>query len=432
MPLVQKALGPDIAAAVFRGAEEGRRREEAKELSKYRGLQMEAIQADIKTAEIARRKEERIRGLRQEALGGGPVSALGVESLGQAQDVQKIRAEQQKQLTEAITRRWPIIKAMPDGADKQAEMQSLIAAATRGGLLDENGPGSGAGAADQLSFMAQNDPQAFESVVDQVLGGDQKRLPAGGIVTFENPAGEVRRVDMTTPEGRQQALALGSEWVKRPSRQEVGEPGAFGVSKADVSKSTLAAIQSALNVTSVSQSLRKFQKAFAKAGAGAAGLRALTGEKVGGFISQFMPELGEAFTKGVAGGLSQAELADLRVNSAATVAALIQPFTGEGSARISEPERELVQDLMGTVRDPTSTPPALERSINQALKLSITILDKEAFAIGQTPIDVHSDEGIKEFLGLLSRLGMNQTTAIETVRQIQLQRELFGALGVGR
>lgn len=233
MPLVQMRPGPNITEAVSRGAQERRAEKEFKQLTKFRGLQMEAIQADIKTAEIARRKEERIRGLRQEALGGGPVSALGVESLGQAQDVQKIRAEQQKQLTEAITRRWPIIKAMPEGVDKQAEMQSLIAAATRGGLLDENGPGSGAGAADQLSFMAQNDPQAFESVVDQVLGGDQKRLPAAGIVTFENPAGEVKRIDMTTPEGRQQALALGSEWVKRPSRQMV-QTGPFDIQKQEV------------------------------------------------------------------------------------------------------------------------------------------------------------------------------------------------------
>ncbi len=173
MPLVQKRPGPDIAAAVFRGAEEGRRREEFKELSKFRGLQMEAILADIKTGEITRRKEERIRGLRKEALGGGDaITALAIADPDEARKVQAIRGEQQKQLTESITRRWPLIKAMPDNLDKQKELMTMVAAVTRGGLLDEKGPGSGAAIADHFENMIRAGQfREIEAIVDQALGG---------------------------------------------------------------------------------------------------------------------------------------------------------------------------------------------------------------------------------------------------------------------
>ncbi len=250
------------------------------------------------------------------------------------------------------------------------------------------------------------------------------------LTTLQNvSSGEIRSFPSNDPRIKE---LLDQGFVEAPRRAtvETGEQfGLGGLTKADTSDAIQNRVKLALNAAQVSQTIKEFSAAFETSGGGAVGLRALMGEKVGGFVSQFVPELGQALTRAVAGGLSQGELSTLRTNAAATVASLIQPFTGEGSNRISESEREIVADLVGIVGSVTTTPEALKSALNVALKLQFTTLDKEAFLSGEDGIPLETDEDRLAFLTLLSNLGMDKATAIRAIRQIQDQRTIIELTG---
>jgi hypothetical protein len=162
-----------------------------------------------------------------------------------------------------------------------------------------------------------------------------------------------------------------------------------------------------------------------EAGPGVVGFRAIVGDKVGGVLGQISSDLGEAATEAVT-GVSQERLGNLRAEAQAVAVSLIEPFTGEGSGRISENERRIAENVSRVVNDPTSSFPQVQGALQQAMELQMLVLDREAFAAGEKGIPLTSDEEINSFGEQLEKQGFERDFIIRVILALQEQRQIMG------
>ena len=208
---------------------------------KYQGLQGEKLTADMDTARKQREKKVRIGELTgaylqapdQTARGTAlqDLSVLDADAAGKAQGIygaQQTRIQGEDEETKkAFAQQFQIAQGLPD-EERGQQYHSMIGNAVRQGIATEE-------EGDQLSMIANEDPEQFEQVMENILGlTPETRLPAGGVVQLFNPQNdETAAVDMTDPKGRQRGLdLLESGWLEATDKSETADsPGGFGKDK---------------------------------------------------------------------------------------------------------------------------------------------------------------------------------------------------------
>ena len=212
---------------------------------KYQGLQGDKLVDDMAREKRKAEKAARVGQLtgsyltaaddpsRRSAL--GELSVLDADAAGKAQGIyaaQTTRVEGEETKTrQAYAQQFQIAQGLPpqEKTQKYHEMVSSAATPDQNGrtLISED-------EADQLSELADSDPEAFEQIMKNVLEIEQEdRLPAGGVVQLFDPnSEETAAVDMTDPKGRERGLALLEEgWLEATDKTETSEPGGFGKDK---------------------------------------------------------------------------------------------------------------------------------------------------------------------------------------------------------
>ena len=212
---------------------------------KYQGLQGEKLTADMDTARKQREKKVRIGELTgaylqapdQTARGTAlqDLSVLDADAAGKAQGIygtQQTRIQgEDEEAKKAFARQFQIAQGLPDEERVQQYHSMIGMAATpdkqgKTQITEEE--------ADQLSMIANEDPEKFEQVMENILGiTPETRLPAGGVVQLFNPqTDETAAVDMTDPRGRERGLdLLEAGWLEATDKTETSEAGGFGKDK---------------------------------------------------------------------------------------------------------------------------------------------------------------------------------------------------------
>ena len=193
------------------------------------------------------------------------------------------------------------------------------------------------------------------------------------------------------------------------------------VTDAARSKAAVASADAAANVSQVAGVLGRIQEA----GPGAAGLRAILAENVGGLMGQVNKNLGDAVSEGIS-GLSQEQISGLRADAQAAAVSLIAPFTGEQSGRISESERQIAEDVSRIVNSPTASLDQVQGALKKAITLQFNVLDREAFKAGTPGIDLTNDESINQFGSQLLNFGLNEDESTNLIVDLLRQRQALG------
>lgn len=200
-------------------------------------LQGEGLKASMRAEEEARIDRERKRNMQDQmmakqqridsSIAEGNARALmaeGAAGLEAAGMLQQYEAQQQQQQLSQYKSAFKSLMALPE-AQRAEGRQFLVGSAVANNLMDE-------GTADQYSFLAQEDPAAFDAAVANLLGEEPERVTSK-FTTFTNDKGERIRLDLNNPEDIKAAKSLGKDWKEERAVQRVeeGKPGEFDLPK---------------------------------------------------------------------------------------------------------------------------------------------------------------------------------------------------------
>jgi hypothetical protein len=241
----------DFAQSVLGGFERGR------------GLRQQQTLMEEQRAQQVREEERRRRlgGLLGSYARGQDVlpqlaemGTEGLEAAAQVGALRKMEQPDQKKMQMQLERAYDVALAMPENQQQDA-FQGMIASAAQSGFLTPE-------QADQLSFATQEDPQSFVGFANRVFDREEvRRPPATGVKAVVYPDGRQAAFDITDPAERElykEAIAEGA--AAAPTRQEVGEPGAFAVTKKQKEELKEAEISTAQAIATADDLLTRIER----------------------------------------------------------------------------------------------------------------------------------------------------------------------------
>ena len=158
-------------------------------------------------------------------------------------------------------------------------------------------------------------------------------------------------------------------------------------------------------------------------GPGATGWRGWVTGNIAPWLSQVSDQGGDFFANLVSDA-SEEEVTAFRTRAKAVVGQAISTFLQE-EGRISDFERQLVEDAM-RLTQPGSSPKSSMAALQALLSMEVLSRDRAQFQTGKPVRRNWNDEAVilKE-LRKLRALGMDQSTAMRTMRELQTQQDLL-------
>jgi len=188
---------------------------------------------------------------------------------------------------------------------------------------------------------------------------------------------------------------------------------ATGLTKKEVVESRAGLEEARISIDTMSQALRDVQET-----PGASGIRGILADKVGGVLGQ-LPAIGgsieSAFTQAIAGA-SPEEVNRVRTQGRLAVAQNLSAITGEESGRFTEPERQIAEQVLGTLQ-PGASIAQITTAMKIVMELSLDAEMRESEKLGKPMFNFSSDEGINKFGNYLLDLGFNQDEALNMARE---------------
>ena len=178
-------------------------------------------------------------------------------------------------------------------------------------------------------------------------------------------------------------------------------------------------------------------------GPGVTGYRGAIGSVLGGLFGQINKDFGALTTRVITGGATPEELESFRSQAQQLIGKSIEPFTGEESGKISEPERRIAEEGV-RAKKKLASEPQITAALQNIITASLLATDRSRITSGKQPMvrlidntgvmvtDIKFNLGFAKLKGMM-KLSENETFAIMQ-DMIEQQRYMWegGLLNNGR
>ena len=178
-------------------------------------------------------------------------------------------------------------------------------------------------------------------------------------------------------------------------------------------------------------------------GPGVTGIRGAVADVLGGFFGQINKDFGALTTRVITGGATPVELESFRSQAQQLIGKSIEPFTGEESGKISEPERRIAEEGV-RAKKKLASEPQITAALQNIITASLLATDRSRITSGKQPMvrlidntgvmvtDIKFNLGFAKLKGMM-RQSENETFAIMQ-DMIEQQRYMWegGLLNNGR
>ena len=187
----------------------------------------------------------------------------------------------------------------------------------------------------------------------------------------------------------------------------------------------------------------KLLRTMKRLGSGVTGYRGAIGNVLGGLFGQINEDFGELTTRVITGGATPEELESFRSQAQQLIGKSIEPFTGEESGKISEPERRIAEEGV-RAKKKLASEPQITAALQNIITASLLATDRSRITSGKQPMvrlidntgvmvtDIKFNLGFAKLKGMM-RQSENETFAIMQ-DMIEQQRYMWegGLLNNGR
>jgi len=354
----------------------------------------------------------------------------------QQKQQQDLLDQANKRVNDAVTQSGSIMElAHKKAALNPAEAASILDGAKKAvGVLESM--------VSKINTNAGNDPAVLQSRFTNIresigISGEQKIAATGAGLKVGAEAGArveaaegkpfmatsildpKKQAPVTLKGGRyldQQGVPINVDEFKItriPGIEAATIEAATGLTKKEVVESRADLEEARVSIDAMSQALRDVKET-----PGASGFRGILADKVGGVLGQ-LPAIGgtleSAFTQAVAGA-SPEEVNRVRTQGRLAVAQNLSAITGEESGRFTEPERQIAEQVLGTLQ-PGASIAQITTAMKIVMELSLDAEIRESEKLGKPMFNLSSDEGVNKFGNYLIDLGFSENEALDMVRE---------------
>jgi len=178
-------------------------------------------------------------------------------------------------------------------------------------------------------------------------------------------------------------------------------------------------------------------------GPGVTGIRGAVADVLGGFFGQINKDFGALTTQVITGGATPVELESFRSQAQQLIGKSIEPFTGEETGKISEPERRIAEEGV-RAKKKLASEPQITAALQNIITASLLATDRSRITSGKQPMVRLIDNtgvmvtDIKFNLGFAKLKGMMKQSDNETfaIMQDMMEQQRYmwegGLLNNGR
>jgi len=129
----------------------------------------------------------------------------------------------------------------------------------------------------------------------------------------------------------------------------------------------------------------KLLRTMKRLGSGVTGIRGAVADVLGGFFGQINKDFGALTTRVITGGASPVELESFRSQAQQLIGKSIEPFTGEETGKISEPERRIAEEGV-RAKKKLASEPQITAALQNIIIASLLATDRSRITSGKQPM----------------------------------------------